>query len=124
MRDHLDESFAPMTGLPEHGGKIAGWDFGLHTFLTGSDNTSNKAFYTVNSHGHHWVGSIQLTDSTFKVIARPQLYRRQLHFENPGKSGIRKRKGGTVTPFGFRSGDLVTANKGKKTVKGYNWWLF
>ena len=53
------------------------------------------------------------------MIARPQLYRRQLHFENPGKGGTRKRKGGTVTPFGFRSGDLVAAIKGKLTVKGY-----
>ncbi len=78
-----------------------------------------KAFHTANSHGHHWVGSIQLTDAPFKVISRPQLYRRQLHFENPSKGGIRKRKGGTVTPFGFRSGDFVVATKGKKTVKGY-----
>ncbi|WP_019507665.1 RRXRR domain-containing protein [Pleurocapsa sp. PCC 7319] len=78
-----------------------------------------KAFHTANSHGRHWVGSIQLTDAPFKVIARPQLYRRQLHFENPSKGGNRKRKGGTVTLFGFRSGDLVVATKGKKTVKGY-----
>ena len=78
-----------------------------------------KPFHTANSHGHHWVGSIKLSSAPFKIIARPQLYRRQLHFENPGKNGIRKRKGGTVTPFGFRSGDLVQATKGKKTVKGY-----
>ena len=78
-----------------------------------------QAFHTSNSHGHHWVGLVQLTDAPFKVIARPQLYRRQLHFENPGKGGIRKRKGGTVTPFGFRSGDLVEAVKGKVTAKGY-----
>ena len=78
-----------------------------------------KAFHTANSRGHHWVGSVELTDSSFKVIARPQLYRRQLHFENPSKGRTRKRKGGTVTPFGFRSGDLVRATKGKKTVKGY-----
>ena len=67
----------------------------------------------------YWVGSVQLTDAPFKVISRPQLYRRQLHFENPNKGGVRKRKGGTVTPFGFRSGDLVQATKAKKTVKGY-----
>lgn len=78
-----------------------------------------KAFHAANSRGHHWVGSVELTDAPFKVIARPQLYRRQLHFENPSKGGIRKRKGGTVTPFGFRSGDLVIATKGRKTVKGY-----
>lgn len=78
-----------------------------------------KAFYTSNSRGHQWVGSIQLTNAPFKVIARPQLYRRQLHFENPSSGAIRKRKGGTVTPFGFRSGDLVQATKGKIAVKGY-----
>ncbi len=78
-----------------------------------------KVFHTSNSRGHHWVGSVQLTDAPFKVIARPQLYRRQLHFENPNEGGARKRKGGTVTPFGFRSGDLVRATKGKLTVNGY-----
>lgn len=78
-----------------------------------------KPFHTANSHGHHWVGSIVLTDAPFKIISRPQLYRRQLHFENPSKGGRRKRKGGTVNPFGFRSGDLVQATKGKLTVKGY-----
>jgi len=66
-----------------------------------------------------WVGSVELTDAPFKVIARPQLYRRQLHFENPQLGGTRKRQGGTVTPFGFRSGDLVQATKGKLTVNGY-----
>ena len=34
VTDYVDESFAPVTG------KIAGWDFGLKTFLTGSDGTS------------------------------------------------------------------------------------
>ena len=87
--------------------------------LSASRFMEYKAFNTANSHGHHWVGSIQLTDAPLKVISRPQLYRRQLHFENSSKGGTRKRKGGTVTPFGFRSGDLVRATKGKLTVKGY-----
>ena len=34
-----------------------------------------RAFHTNNSFGHHWVGSVELTDAPFKVIARPQLYR-------------------------------------------------
>ncbi len=78
-----------------------------------------KAFHTANSRGHHWVGTIQLTNSPFRVIARPQLYRRQLHFENPSLGGVRKRKGGTVTPFGFRSGDLVEGTKAGRIYKGY-----
>ena len=80
--------------------------------LSASRFIQYKAFHTANSHGHHWTGSIQLTHAPFKVIARPQLYRRQLHFENQGLDGVRKRKGGTVTPFGFRSGDYVEAVKG------------
>ncbi|WP_239121389.1 MULTISPECIES: RRXRR domain-containing protein, partial [Spirulina sp. CCY15215] len=62
--------------------------------------------------GGKWFGSVELTDCPFVVIARPKLYRRQLHFENPDSkkpnpSQYRKRKGGTITPYGFRSGDYV-----------------
>ncbi|MDF5730335.1 MAG: hypothetical protein PUP92_20515 [Rhizonema sp. PD38] len=62
-----------------------------------------------------------------KDISRPNFFRRQLHFENPVNvaPNHRKRKvcgreyslpralrkGGTVTPFGFRSGDLVKVEK-------------
>lgn len=46
-------------------------------------------------------------------------FRRQLHFEIPDKTGTRKRKGGTVTPFGFRVGDLVKAQKSKEIYIGY-----
>lgn len=67
----------------------------------------------------YWVGSVELTESPFKVVSRPQLYRRQLHFENHSKGGTRKRKGGTVTPFGFRSGDLAQAEKAGRTYRGY-----
>lgn len=74
--------------------------------------------------GGHWVGEIKLTKCLFAVISRPQLYRRQLHFENPVKgspnhSEHRKRKGGTVTPFGFRSGDKVKAEKAGKSYIGW-----
>ena len=53
--------------------------------LAASSFIQYKSFHTNNLQGHHWVGSVELTDSPFKVIARPQLYRRQLHFENPSK---------------------------------------
>ena len=76
------------------------------------------------SRGGHWVGEIQITRCPFAVISRPQLYRRQLHFENPVKGSPncpehRKRKGGTVTPFGFRSGDKVKAQKAGKSYIGW-----
>lgn len=83
-----------------------------------------EAFHTTSSHGHQWNGQIQITQAPFRVVARPNIYRRQLHFENPDSkkpnlNQYRKRKGGTVTPFGFRSGDLVTAEKANKICIGW-----
>ncbi len=87
--------------------------------LAASQFVDYKAFHRLREHGHHWVGSVRLTPSPFRVIGRPNLFRRQLHFENFSKSGIRKRKGGTITPFGFRSGDFVQAQKAGKTYRGW-----
>ncbi len=83
-----------------------------------------EKFHTANTKGHQWVGQVLVTDAPFRVIARPNIYRRQLHFENPdGKkpnlNQYRKRKGGTITPFGFRSGDLVKAEKAGKISVGW-----
>jgi hypothetical protein len=75
-----------------------------------------------------WVGSVQITDSVFKIITRfgavkrgkqYGFYRRQLHFEVPAKGEIRKRKGGTTTPWGLRVGDFVKAEKSGEIVYGY-----
>ncbi|MDB9314437.1 hypothetical protein PN462_15095, partial [Spirulina sp. CS-785/01] len=77
---------------------------------------------------HTWIGQVQPTNSVFKIITRPGsvkrgkeygVFRRQLHFEGPGKSGIRRRKGGTLTPWGFRVGDLARSSKGKTESVGY-----
>ncbi|BAY44947.1 hypothetical protein SAMD00079811_25490 [Scytonema sp. HK-05] len=80
-----------------------------------------EEFHTANSHGRHWVGKAMVTSAPFRIIARPNLFRRQLHFENPVKDAPnhRKRKGGTVTPFGFRTADLVKAQKAGKTYIGW-----
>lgn len=69
--------------------------------------------------GRDWVGGIRMTSAPFRVVSRPQLYRRQLHFENTSKGGGRKRKGGTVTPWGFRSGDFVQAEKAGQVYRGW-----
>jgi hypothetical protein len=69
--------------------------------------------------GKDWVGDITLTAAPFRVITRPQFYRRQLHFENFSSGGVRKRKGGTVTPWGFRSGDYVQAEKAGQVCRGW-----
>ena len=42
-----------------------------------------------------------------------------MHFDNAEKGGIRKRKGGTITPFGLRYGDKVLAEKAGKTYIGW-----
>jgi hypothetical protein len=83
---------------------------------------------TANTQGYLWKGEVNVTDSMFKIITRPGavrrgkeygFFRRQLHFEVPDLSGTRKRKGGTVTPFGFRVGDLVKATKKDEQFIGY-----
>ena len=85
-------------------------------------------FIGSNSHGYIHKGGVNVTPSPFKIITRPGavkrgkeygFFRRQLHFEVPDKSGTRKRKGGTITPFGVRIGDLVTAQKAGKSYIGY-----
>ncbi|MBW4444139.1 MAG: RRXRR domain-containing protein [Plectolyngbya sp. WJT66-NPBG17] len=87
--------------------------------LATSHFMSFEQFHTTTERGHHWIGQVVITDAPFRVIARPNLFRRQLHFENPEKGGTRKRKGGTVTPFGFRSGDLVRAEKAGQVALGW-----
>ena len=78
-----------------------------------------KPFATKNSHGHEWQGEVTITESVFRVITRPAYFRRALHFDNPSKGGVRKRKGGTVTPFGYRTGDYVEAEKAGVTYRGW-----
>lgn len=87
--------------------------------LASSHFMNFERYHTATERGYHWVGQVIVTDAPFRVIARPNLFRRQLHFENPEKGGTRKRKGGTVTPFGFRSGDLVKAEKAGQIVLGW-----
>lgn len=85
-------------------------------------------FHGTNTHGKDWIGDVTVTDSMFRIITRPGavrrgkeygVFRRQLHFEVPAKGNKRKRKGGTITPWGFRVGDLVRSTKGKKESIGY-----
>jgi hypothetical protein len=87
-----------------------------------------RSFQRGREQGHEWIGSVQVTDSRFKIITRfgavkrgkeYGFFRRQLHFEVPDKSGNRKRKGGTVTPFGLRVGDFVSAEKSGVVYQGY-----
>ena len=86
--------------------------------LAASEFVAFKPFQSTNAHGHHWQGSVNITDSPFKVITRPEYFRRALHFDNPQPGGTRKRKGGTITPFGYRAGDYVEAQKAGVFYRG------
>lgn len=66
-----------------------------------------------------WKGSVKIASSIFRVITRPAYFRRALHFDNAEKGGIRKRKGGTITPFGIRYGDKVLAEKAYHIYVGW-----
>jgi len=78
-----------------------------------------KPFFTYNSHGHTWQGSVEITESVFLVIKRPPVSRRQLHLMLPSKGGKRRKYGGTVTRHGLRKGDLVRATKAGITYTGW-----
>lgn len=87
-------------------------------FIKWKEWAGNKA------HGGNWEGEASITSAPFKVITKPNIYRRQLHFENhdshkPNRTQYRKRKGGTITPFGFRSGDFVQAEKAGLIHRGW-----
>jgi hypothetical protein len=83
-----------------------------------------REWHSSNARGGNWEGEVSVTSAPFKVIAKPNIYRRQLHFENPDShkpnpTQYRKRKGGTITPFGFRSGDCVQAEKAGLIYRGW-----
>ncbi len=88
--------------------------------LAASEFIGFKPFHTKDSHGYEWKGEVTITDSVFRVITRPKYFRRALHFDNPLPGGARKRKGSTITPFGFRCGDYV---EGVKAGVVYRGWL-
>ncbi|MGL4909726.1 MAG: RRXRR domain-containing protein, partial [Cetobacterium sp.] len=87
--------------------------------LAATQFVSYEPFHSEKQHGHSWAGTVEITPAPFKVVSRPNLYRRQLHFENPLKGGERKRKGGTVTPFGYRSGDKVQVKTKGQILMGW-----
>jgi len=92
-----------------------------------------KEWHSSKARGGNWEGEVSITSALFKVVTKPNIYRRQLHFENPDShkpnpTQYRKRKGGTITPFGlrrersverFRSGDFVQASKAGQIYRGW-----
>ena len=121
-----------------------GWETAQLRFALGLEKTTKKSEQSPASHavdgvalaaghflrympfhnkngesGQRWAGMCIVTEAPFAVIQRPQLFRRALHVQNPAKGGVRKRHGGTLTPYGVRKGDLVEAVKAGRTVRGY-----
>lgn len=78
-----------------------------------------EAFHTTKTHGHNWLGVVEITPSTFTVIKRPPISRRQLHLMLPTKGGLRRKYGGTVTRHGLRKGDYVVAEKAGQQYHGW-----
>ncbi len=60
-----------------------------------------------------------VTESTFSVISRPPVSRRQLHLLQFSKGGKRRKYGGTVTAHGFRKGDYVEAQIAGVKYRGF-----
>ncbi len=87
--------------------------------LASSQFVRYQRFDTKREHGHQWVGTVKITESIFRVITRPEYFRRALHFDNGSSGGTRKRKGGTITPFGYRAGDKVKVTSKDKTLTGW-----
>ena len=87
--------------------------------LASSHFLEYQSFHTANTHGYEWVGNCQVTLAPFIVTTRPKTFRRKLHNEQYSKGGVLKRLGGTVTPFGFRTGDLVRSSRNGEVVKGW-----
>ena len=78
-----------------------------------------QSFHRGNNHGHEWIGKCLVTQTPFIVLTRPKLFRRKLHQEQYKKGGILKRQGGTITPFGFRSGDYVETSRKGQIIRGW-----
>ncbi len=64
-------------------------------------------FENSEGRGHTWKGNVSITNAPFLVIRKPPISRRQLHLMVFAKGGVRRKYGGTTTPFGIRKGDLV-----------------
>ncbi|MGL5062113.1 MAG: RRXRR domain-containing protein [Microcoleus sp.] len=87
--------------------------------LAASQFIQYQSFANGKEHGHEWIGEVEITPSEFRVITRPEYFRRALHFDNAAKGGKRKRKGGTVTPFGLRCGDKVQVKTKGEIMTGW-----
>lgn len=66
-----------------------------------------RRYHKARVDGANWFGSVSVTSAPFYVIRRPSISRRQLHLMVPSIGGVRRKYGGSVTPFNIRKGDIV-----------------
>ena len=113
------EEIAPVT-------TFQGWETSVRRKELGLEKTPKKEEQTPESHVNDAIalaslvlGPVELTDFDFDVVRRPKLCRRQLHLQNPAKGGVRRKYGGTTTPFIFRKGDFVRTEVAGRTYYGW-----
>ena len=76
-------------------------------------------FENSEGRGHCWQGRVTITNAPFFVIRRPPISRRQLHLMIFAKGGVRRKYGGTTTPFKLRKGDIVKYKNQLGFCSGY-----
>ncbi|MFQ6118906.1 MAG: hypothetical protein ACE5KE_03355, partial [Methanosarcinales archaeon] len=108
-------------GLVKYSGKDGGFNFRQ---VYGIKKTNSKKQISRESHANDalsmccgYFGAKPSNYSCFIALKRYQPIRRSLHLQNPSKCGIRERRGGTVSGYGFRKGDMVEGvYKGQKVI--------
>lgn len=68
--------------------------------------------------GQNWEGEVTATKAPFKVVKRPRICKRQLHYTAPEIGGVRGKYGGSTLESNLRKGDLVRISKGLGFVSG------
>jgi len=89
------------------------------TVLAATQFVDYLPFENSGGRGHYWQGEVAITNAPFFVIRRPPISRRQLHLMTFSKGGVRRKYGGTTTPFGIRKGDLVCYKEQLGFCSGY-----
>jgi RRXRR protein len=87
--------------------------------LAASHFVEYRQYHKADEDGAEWFGSVSITPAPFFVIRRPPYSRRQLHLMVPAKGGIRRKYGGSTTPFNIRKGDIVRYQNTLGFCSGY-----
>jgi hypothetical protein len=85
--------------------------------LAATQFVSYQSFQDGKEHGHDWKGDVEITPAPFKVVSKPNLYRRQLHFVLHRRV---ENESGRVAPL--RRLDIGLAIKFRSKPKGKPYW--